>query len=189
MGQRGSWDAREDMGASNWSETHWIARSTRGGRRPKSDEVDLGLPVKSGRVRGLGELHGLLAELAKALARLEGGWSGLAAMAEMSSPELRRGDWPVKVSAGRSEARPGRLYRRGRARPRARARDGLDRTPGRARARVGRALACRPGSNTCARAFCPSSGACGRSSEPALALVSAQNLFSSLQATDLVWGS
>jgi hypothetical protein len=57
------------------------------------------------------------------------------------------------------------------------------------RARVGRAPVCRLGSNTCARAFCPSSGACGRPSEPALALVSAQNLFSSLQATDLVWGS
>jgi hypothetical protein len=70
------------MGARNWSETHWIARSTRGGGRPKSGEVDLGLPVKSGRVRGLGELHGLLAELAEALARLEGGWSGLATVAE-----------------------------------------------------------------------------------------------------------
>jgi hypothetical protein len=57
------------------------------------------------------------------------------------------------------------------------------------RARVGRAPACRPGSNMCARAFCPSSGACGHSSEPALALVSAQDLFSSLQATDLVWRS
>jgi hypothetical protein len=57
------------------------------------------------------------------------------------------------------------------------------------RARVGRAPACRPGSNTCGRAFCPSSGACGHSSEPALALVNAQNLFSFLQATDLVWGS
>jgi hypothetical protein len=57
------------------------------------------------------------------------------------------------------------------------------------RARVGRAPACRPGSNTCGRAFCPSSGTCGHSSEPALTLVSAQNLFSSLQATDLVWGS
>jgi hypothetical protein len=82
MGQRGSGDTREDMSARNWSETHWIARSTRGGGRPKSGEVDLGPPVKSGRVRGLGELHGLLAELAEALARLEGGWSGLATMAE-----------------------------------------------------------------------------------------------------------
>jgi hypothetical protein len=70
------------MGARNWSETHWLAWSTRGGGRPKSGEVDLGPPVKSGRVRGLGELHGLLAELAEALAQLEGGWSGLATAAE-----------------------------------------------------------------------------------------------------------
>jgi hypothetical protein len=82
MGQRGSRDAREDMSARNRSETHWIARSMRGGGRPKSGEVDLGPPVKSGRVRGLGKLHGLLAELAEALARLEDGWSGLATVAE-----------------------------------------------------------------------------------------------------------
>jgi hypothetical protein len=63
---------------------------------------------------------------------------------------------------------------------RARARGGLDQTLRRARARVGRMPACRPGSNTCARSFCPSSGACGHSSDPALALVSAQNLLSSL---------
>jgi hypothetical protein len=54
------------------------------------------------------------------------------------------------------------------------------------RAQVGRTSACQPGSNTCARSFCPSSGVCSHSSEPALALVSAQNLFSSLQATDLL---
>ena len=36
----------------------------------------------SGRVRGLGKLHGLLAELAEALARLGGGWNGLAMVAE-----------------------------------------------------------------------------------------------------------
>jgi hypothetical protein len=82
MGQRGSRDAREDMGARNRSETHWIARSTRGGGRPKSGEVDLGPPVKSGQVRGLGKLHGLLAELAEELVRLEDGWSGLATVAE-----------------------------------------------------------------------------------------------------------
>jgi hypothetical protein len=82
MGQRASRVAREDVGARNWSETHWIARSTRGGGRLKSGEVDLGPPVKSGRVRGLGKLHGPLAELAEALARLEGGWSGLATVAE-----------------------------------------------------------------------------------------------------------
>jgi hypothetical protein len=38
--------------------------------------------VKSGRVRGLGKLHGLLAELAEALAGLEGGWSGMATVTE-----------------------------------------------------------------------------------------------------------
>jgi hypothetical protein len=102
MGQRGSWDAREDMGARNWSETHWIAWSTRGGGRPKSGEVDLGPPVKSGRVRGLGKLHGLLAELAEALARLEGGWSGLATVAEALSAMAggiklagAKGKWPA----------------------------------------------------------------------------------------------
>jgi hypothetical protein len=63
---------------------------------------------------------------------------------------------------------------------RARARGGHDRTLGRARVRVGRTPVCRPGSNTCARSFCLSSGVCGHSFEPALALVSAQNLFSSL---------
>jgi hypothetical protein len=55
--------------------THWLALSTRGGGRPKSGEVDLGPPVKSGLVRGLGKLHG-------PLARLGGGWSGLATVAE-----------------------------------------------------------------------------------------------------------
>jgi hypothetical protein len=38
--------------------------------------------VKSCRVRELGKLHGPLAELAEALARLRGGWSGLATVAE-----------------------------------------------------------------------------------------------------------
>ena len=109
------------MGAKNWSETHWIARSTRGGGRPKSGEVDLGPPVKSGRVPGLGKLHGLLAELAEALACPEDGWGGWPRWpklwrqwrAELSSPELRERGWPVRVSAGRREVRPGRLYRRG----------------------------------------------------------------------------
>jgi hypothetical protein len=90
------------MGARNWSETHWIARSTRSGGRPKSGEVDLGPPVKSGLVRGLGELHGPLAELAEALARLRGGWSGLATVAEAMAAMAGRnelagakGKWPA----------------------------------------------------------------------------------------------
>jgi hypothetical protein len=58
-----------------------------------------------------------------------------------------------------------------------RARDGLDRALGRVRARVGRTLACRPGSNTCVRFFCLSYGGSSDSSKPTLALVSAQNFF------------
>jgi hypothetical protein len=49
------------------------------------------------------------------------------------------------------------------------------------RAWVGQALACRLGSNTCKRCFCPSSGTCSHSSGPALALVSAQDLFPSFK--------
>jgi hypothetical protein len=61
---------------------HRSVQSTRAGRRPKSSEGDLGLPVKFCRVRGLGKLHGPLAELTEALARLGGDWSGLATTAE-----------------------------------------------------------------------------------------------------------
>jgi hypothetical protein len=55
---------------------HRRAWSTRGGGRPKSGEGDLGLPVKFCRVRGLGELHGPMAKLTEALARLRGDWGG-----------------------------------------------------------------------------------------------------------------
>ena len=61
---------------------HRRARSTRGGGRPKSGEGDLPLPVKFCQVRGLGKLHGPMAELTEALARLGGDWSGLATVAE-----------------------------------------------------------------------------------------------------------
>jgi hypothetical protein len=61
---------------------HRSARSTRAGGRPKSSEVDLRLPVKFCQVRGLGKLHGPMAELTEALARLGGDWSGLATVAE-----------------------------------------------------------------------------------------------------------
>jgi hypothetical protein len=54
----------------------------RTGGRPKSGEVDLSLPVKFCQVRGLGKLHGPMAELTEALARLGGDWSGLAMVAE-----------------------------------------------------------------------------------------------------------
>jgi hypothetical protein len=61
---------------------HRRAWSTRAGGRPKSGEGDLRLPVKLCRVRELGKLHGPLAELTEALARLGGDWSGLATVAE-----------------------------------------------------------------------------------------------------------
>jgi hypothetical protein len=61
---------------------HRSAQSTRAGGRPKSGEVDLCLPVKFCQVRGLRKLHGPMAELTEALARLGGDWSGLATMAE-----------------------------------------------------------------------------------------------------------
>ena len=73
-----------------------------------SDEDDLGFLVKFCRVRELGKLHKLLAKLTERLAWLGSKWSGLATVArlgwqwraEESSPELRRGVWPVKVSTG-----------------------------------------------------------------------------------------
>jgi hypothetical protein len=61
---------------------HRSAQSTRGGGRPKSGEGDLGLPVKFGQVRGLGKLHGPMAERTEALARLERDWRELATAAE-----------------------------------------------------------------------------------------------------------
>jgi hypothetical protein len=61
---------------------HRSVQSTRAGGRPKSGEVDLRLPVKFCQVRGLGKLHGPMAELTEVLARLGGDWSGLAMVAE-----------------------------------------------------------------------------------------------------------
>jgi hypothetical protein len=61
---------------------HRSVQSTRAGGRPKSGEVDLRLPVKFCQVRGLGKLHGPMAELTEVLARLGGDWSGLATVAE-----------------------------------------------------------------------------------------------------------
>jgi hypothetical protein len=61
---------------------HRIARSTRGRRRPKSGEDDLGSPMRFCRVRELGKLHGSLAKLTEGQAQLGHGWSELAAVAE-----------------------------------------------------------------------------------------------------------
>jgi hypothetical protein len=59
-----------------------IARSTCGRGRPKSDEGDLGSPVRFCRIRELGKLPGPLAKLTEGQARLGHGWSELAAVAE-----------------------------------------------------------------------------------------------------------
>jgi hypothetical protein len=75
------------------------ARSTRGGRRPKSDEDDLGLPVKFCRVRGLGKLHGLMVKLTEWLAWLGHDWRELAAAAEA------RKAWRAVVRRARGEFR------------------------------------------------------------------------------------
>jgi hypothetical protein len=65
----------------------------------------------------------------------------------------------VRVSAGRSEAHLGRLYRHGAVHGRSwtgeRARCALES----AGARMGVNRRCQPRSNTCARCFCPSSSA------------------------------
>jgi hypothetical protein len=61
---------------------HRSAQSTCPGGRPKSGDVVLRLQVKFCQVRGLGKLHGQMAKLTEALARLGGDWSGLATVAE-----------------------------------------------------------------------------------------------------------
>jgi hypothetical protein len=61
---------------------HRSVQSPRASGRSKSDKGDLRLPVKFYWVRGLGKLHGPLAELTEALVRLGGDWSGLATVAE-----------------------------------------------------------------------------------------------------------
>jgi hypothetical protein len=55
----------------------------RAGGRPKSDENDLGFPVRFYRVRGLGKLHGPLAKLIEGLAWLGSDWRELAMVAEV----------------------------------------------------------------------------------------------------------
>jgi hypothetical protein len=54
----------------------------RGDGRLKSDEGDLGLPVKFCRVRGLGKLHKLMAKLTEGLVRLGRNWREPATAAE-----------------------------------------------------------------------------------------------------------
>jgi hypothetical protein len=82
MGQEASREIKEDVCARNLRMAHWIAQSTRGRRRPKSGEDDLGSSVRFCRVQELGKLHGPLAKLTEGQAQLGRGWSELAAVAE-----------------------------------------------------------------------------------------------------------
>jgi hypothetical protein len=49
---------QEDVGARNWTKTHWLARSTRGGGRPKSGEGEFTSPVRQCLSSSLEKLHG-----------------------------------------------------------------------------------------------------------------------------------
>jgi hypothetical protein len=46
------------VGARNWTKTHWLARSTRGGGRPKSGEGEIASPVRQCLGSSLEKLHG-----------------------------------------------------------------------------------------------------------------------------------
>jgi hypothetical protein len=82
MGQGASPEVKEDVCARNLRMAQWIARSTRGCGRPKSDEGDPGSSVKFCRVRGHGKLYGPLAKLTERLARLGSGSRDLAVVVE-----------------------------------------------------------------------------------------------------------
>jgi hypothetical protein len=123
--------------------------------------------VKSGLVRGFGKLHGLLAKLSEALARLGGGWSGLATVAEalaamaggigLAGAKERglagEGECGVKWGA------PGRLYRHGAVHGRSWTGERARACTRRRGARTGVNQRCQPRSNTCARCLCPCSSA------------------------------
>jgi hypothetical protein len=60
QGARGaSWEVSVDVGARNWRMAHCVTRSTRGGGRPKSDDVALASPVRQCLDSSLGKLHRL----------------------------------------------------------------------------------------------------------------------------------
>jgi hypothetical protein len=92
------------------------ARSTRDGGRPKSDEGDLGPPVKFCRVRGLGKLHGLMVKLTEwfgaAWKRLEGaGHGGRGSEGLVGGGAACSGRIPAIFGLGRTCERVGRYDR------------------------------------------------------------------------------
>jgi hypothetical protein len=86
---------------------HRIARSTRGGRRPKSGNDDLAIPVRQGFDCCLEKLHGSSGKLSKGSIEAEGLGKWLVAVAgarvaRAGGAELagaKGGVWPTKVSA------------------------------------------------------------------------------------------
>jgi hypothetical protein len=84
---------KEGVCARNRRMTHWIARSSRAGRRPMSGEDNHGSPVRFCPVRALGKLHGSLAKLTERPTQLGRNWSELAAMAEA---------WAVVAGGGKA---------------------------------------------------------------------------------------
>jgi hypothetical protein len=150
---------------------YWIARSTRGGGRPKSDEDDLEPPVKFCWVWELGTLHGLLAELTERLARPGSDRGRLATVAEARKAwravaRHARGEfWWSLARAGLVSAQGGMAEARGFFIGTARCTGGCgtasarEHALGSAGARTGVNQGCQPRSNMLNRCFCPSSNA------------------------------
>ena len=86
---------------------HRIARSTHGGRRPKSGDDDLDVPVRQGFDPCLEKLHGSSGKLSKGSVEAKGLWKRLATVAgvrvaQAGGAELvgaKDGVWPAKVGA------------------------------------------------------------------------------------------
>jgi hypothetical protein len=116
-------EVREVVGASNWTMVYLVARSTRGGGRPKSGEGDPAAPVRQGLGSCLEKLQGSTGKLSRGSgeARCLREWLAAVAGARVA----RAGDielagakswvWEVRRGAEWSVARPGWLYRRRRA--------------------------------------------------------------------------
>jgi hypothetical protein len=68
----------EVVGARNLGMAHLAVRSTCGGRRPKSGEVDLTVLAGQGLGSCLGRLHGLSGKLSKGSGEVGGLWEWLA---------------------------------------------------------------------------------------------------------------
>ena len=107
--------------------------------------------------------------------------------AELSSPELRESGWPVRVSAGRSGARLGRLYRHGAVHGRSWTGERARACTGRRGARTGVNRGCQPRSNTCSRCLCPCSSADWEQIFANLGKITARDLFTRPSFVFCVW--